>query len=223
MDLFKLEKMKNFLIIFIVLAFKTGYSQIPIEQETEIEYNRGTNFKDVNGVFDKFLGTWVFDDGVDYFKVTFSLQEDFDWNDWGSNPTTYDTIVSRFLYKKNGIIIYDTYNNFPNSNYNPSFDHIIYGYHFSGYVSSIGNSFDQNVNTNNLLLGYSEPTNNYTRCRNAAVKISYSGFSIGSNGTTINWERTFERLESCSRQNTDGSLPDNSDFLIPSTMILVKQ
>lgn len=215
--------MKKFLIIIFLIAFKFAFGQTPIEQESEVQYDRGTQFKDVNNVFDKFIGTWLFDNGTDYFKITFYLQEDFDWGDWGPNPSTYDTIVSRFLYKKNGVTIYDTYNEFPNSIYNPSFDHLIYGYHFSGYVLSIGNTVNQSVNTNKLLLGYSEPTSNYVRCRKAAVKISYSSLSVGSNVPTISWERTFERLESCTRQNTDGSLPDNSDFLIPPVMVLVKQ
>jgi len=104
------KKMKNILKIIIALSFTmVGFGQnniIPVEQGININDGQQENFylKDGNNVLNKFVGTWAFDDGTHYFKITFYKRiKKF------TGITFEDELVSKFLYIENGVTIYDTY------------------------------------------------------------------------------------------------------------------
>lgn len=224
MEMFRLNRKVRLVAAIIFIGSFTGMAQIaPVEDFYTDDFEQGTNFKDINNVYDKFLGTWIYNNGIDYFKITFSKQEDFDYDYWGTNPTTFDIITSNFEYKKNGVTIYNTYTN---PSFHPSsfpYKYLISGYNFtnSSGISLVGNRVK---NTNELFISYSEPTTLSVngRCRGAAVKIAYSDISINSNIPTLNWERVFERVQDC-RGRLGAADGDDSDFVIPPNMVLTKQ
>ncbi len=164
--------------------------------------------KDINNVLDKFLGEWVYDNGTDYVKLTITKAIHVPY---ARNKMYQDELSCKFLYKKNGVTIYDTYNS------------------SDEYLSGVGFYFDLEagaVNTNQYNMVYSEPTINggCYRTRGADLVLSYS-LPNGSNPAELDWVRTYNKNMNVSSSVgcQDGTEPDSSDFKIPSNMTLVKQ
>ena len=141
--------MKNILNLIVILLTNSIFSQtiIPIEQrKNNVELDGQTYYyKDVNGVFNKFLGNWKYQDNATNLtkivEITFYKREMVQSGVGGF----YDEIYARIKYTENGVIIYNTFpENQPVLNKR---DHNILG----GY-------FTNPLNTNNLDLSYySEP------------------------------------------------------------------
>lgn len=140
--------MKNILNLIVILLTNSIFSQtiIPIEQEkTNVEIDGQTYYyKDVNGVFNKFLGNWKYQDNLTnptkIVEITFYKRE-MTSNGFGGYD---DEIYARIKYTENGIVIYNTFpENQPVLN---TRDHNIFG----GY-------FADPYNTNKLNCFYSEP------------------------------------------------------------------
>ncbi|MDH7446347.1 DUF6705 family protein [Aquimarina sp. 2201CG14-23] len=103
--------MKAILKILLVLFAIQGYSQtiIPLEDFENIENRIKTTsdyyYKDVNGVLDKFLGTWRYQTANELFEITFTKKT----NHRSGMGYYEDFLISRYKYVKNGVVIYDTY------------------------------------------------------------------------------------------------------------------
>ena len=125
----------------------------------------------------------------------------------GSNPNKLyeDIILSRFIYKKNGVTIY----------YNNSYD---YYSKEAWYISNLG--FD---NFSKLRLTYSEPSNSSCKRKlkgKATIEHQFSATNVEQlifNRTTLPTHGDFDWT--C----PDGTLYDITPFLIPENMVLTKQ
>ncbi|MDH7446343.1 DUF6705 family protein [Aquimarina sp. 2201CG14-23] len=104
--------MKAILKICILVFTIQSYAQIIIPAEkfgsTENENKTSSSYyyKDVNGVFNKFLGTWRYQTSTELFEITFRKKE----REKTGMGYYEDYIVSRYKYIKNGQTIYNTYN-----------------------------------------------------------------------------------------------------------------
>lgn len=131
---------KIFYIILMALTSQINAQEIiPYEQLKNIDpYQRGGKyFKDVNGVLDKFVGSWKYEDNPSnpskILEVTFYKIENKSFSGYFE-----DYIYAHYKYYENGVEIYNTENL---GNY------FIYGGQFRD---------SQNVNKYNLI--YDEPT-----------------------------------------------------------------
>ncbi|MDH7444083.1 DUF6705 family protein [Aquimarina sp. 2201CG14-23] len=100
--------MKAILKILLVLFAIQSYGQeiIPIENmigHLDLSREDKPYYKDVNGVFNKFIGTWRYQTSNELFEITFTkiTKED-------SGNYYEDQLTSRYKYIKNGEVIYDT-------------------------------------------------------------------------------------------------------------------
>lgn len=195
--------MKKHIYIFslIFISFLTCSAQetlIMLEQQNNIPVSASDNsilyYKDINNTLNKYLGVWVFDDGVKYLKITVikethapkgvdNLYNDDDFE---------DKLVVKLVYKVNGIEKYNT----------------------NGGIA--GNTI---ISPNEIRLNYKEPSLiNCSRQKKGVVKFEY----LNTSNETIIWDRTnilTKKFNKCS----DGTYYDDSDFIIPDNLILEKQ
>jgi len=200
--------MKTILKIILLLIVNIGYSQdniVPIEQthlHDPFEQPK-VYYKDVNGVLNKFIGTWKWQNTttnpIKIFEITFYKNE---MRDEGGISFT-DELKSSFIYTVNGIEMYNTSITGIESWISGSW--IIPN---SSYTTSNGLT----INNTKMELGYSEPIIDNTSLRkNPRGKLIIEYQNI--NGE----ERLVWNVECFLNQN--GSIP----FRIPITMTLVKQ
>lgn len=189
--------MKYILTTILVLTSLGFYQTIvPIEQRKNTDETNGTvyYFKDVNGVFDKFLGNWKYQDQptnpTKVVEITFYKREMVKTGFSGFK----DEIFARIKYTENGVVIYDTFPALqPSLNRR---DHNI-----------SGGSFSEPNNTNLLNIGYySEPGLGGETGR---LKLEYSNLN---NVEKLEWEIITFREE-------NGETP----FRLPYGMTLIKQ
>jgi len=162
----------------------------------------GRYYKDVNGHFNKFIGTWEYNGSDKYLKIQFYKVEAVPtWDD-----TFYDRLCSFIKYKEkqNGqwITIYNTFSTPILTNFN------------FNYNTIQGRGILKN-NTNYVILNYTEPSEG---CRefDGTLKLKYQ---VDSNPPQLIWEREFYLYPNgidC------GDNVDESDFKIPANMILTK-
>jgi len=172
---------------------------IPTPLENRVDYSLteavGKYFKDVNGHFNKFIGTWEYNSSDKYLKVQFYKVEAVPtWDD-----TFYDVLCSFIEYKEkqNGqwITIYNTFGT--PFNYN-----VIQG---SGITKS---------DPNWITLNYTEPSEG---CRQFDGSLNLK-YQVGSNPPQFIWERNFELISDY--RECDNM--DESDFKIPANLVLTK-
>ena len=200
--------MKTILKLIVLFTVSVGYAQdniIHIEDKhlhDPFEQPK-VYYKDVNGVLDKFIGTWKWQNTstnpTKTFEITFYKNE---MRDQGNISFT-DELICNYNYIVNNSIIYDTTLDgistrvlgswiVPNSSYTTS----------SGLV----------INHTKMELGYSEPIIDNTPLRkNPSGKLHLEYQNV--NGE----ERLIWNVECFLDQN--GNIP----FRIPITMILIKQ
>ena len=93
--------------VMIFLAYSNIYAQeiIPLEQKGSHDYNNPEKvyYKDVNHVFDKFLGTWRYETSDESFEITFEKVEKDDRGSYFK-----DFLITKFKYLINGRVIFDT-------------------------------------------------------------------------------------------------------------------
>lgn len=199
--------MKTLIKFFFLVAcsFSLNAQQIPIEQ-----YNQNNNddinnayFKDINGVLDKYVGTWEYNQNGHYFKIQFIKQTNVQQSPPISTSLIqryYDRITARIEYKLNGVTIYNTLNQIGNS---PNW-----------YIRSYASSVRSN---NKIWLHYKEPSNSPCgRKVDGTVNVEYSN----TGGVeTLTWSRTNRSIyPDC--QN--GQTADDTPFQIPANMVLTK-
>lgn len=188
-----------------MLLVSIGYSQeniVPIEERylhDPFEQPK-VYYKDVNGVLDKFIGTWRWQNTAinptKVFEITFSKHIDED------NISSDEGLTSMFKYNNNGSEIYNTYNE-------------RYGYILGSRLvpnSSYTTSNGLTINNTKMELIYSEPIIDGSPLRknpNGKLHLEYQNV----NGE----ERLIWNVECFLDQN--GNIP----FRIPITMTLIKQ
>ena len=199
--------MKNIIKIALLFAAVTGYTQQTIPVEVRYEYNSFEQpkkyFKDLNGVFNKFVGTWKWQNTptnpTKTFEITFYKVEMID----EGNICFSDELYSKLKYVVDGQIIYDTYQN-------------TYGGHISGSI--ISQSLDLNtpqgsfMGYNFMILHYSEPIIDGRPLRKNPTGKLFLEYKNQNNIEKLIWN-----VECFLDQN------DNIPFRIPITMTLIKQ
>ena len=161
-------------------------------------------YKDTNNTLADCVGTWEYNNGTDYFKVTFTLiVKELEWTN-GTEKQYFDRLQAKYIYKKNGIVIYDNtgklYLSISNVNVKPS---------------DLGSAFIKN---SEIIFSYTEPS--FVDCHRRKVGRLKIKKLIGI-PEKISWDRTSDT--SYFYNSYCGDIPpDNSEFLIPANMILTK-
>jgi len=188
-------------IVFLLFIFSAKAQQdiiIPIEDYYgDNSKINNAYFKDVNGLLDKYVGTWEYNQNGHYFRIQFykrianqtptglSVKMKFKW----------DRIYGFFQYKLNGMEIYNT---------RLMSDPFVY--------SDSGSFFMEEFN-----LHYEEPsTSPCGRSIAGKVTLEYSN----ENGIEkLNWSREDRRFGPfCETGQTE----DETPFQVPADMILIK-
>lgn len=123
--------MKNIFRTLILLFGLSSFSQTiePRSIETFYEgvFPNHVYYKDVNSKLNKFVGTWIFNDGTHYFKIQFYKQTYYRETPVGNKKTTIfvDRIIGNYQYKLNGLEIYNVTDN--------SYAHSSSGSFFNGF------------------------------------------------------------------------------------------
>jgi len=200
--------MKKFILIIILLISNTIISQnvIPIENyySSNNMYIDNVYFKDVNNIFNKFVGTWEYNQNGHYFKVVINkLVKVRLYKDMKTVRFT-DKLVCSYIYKFNGVEIYNT--TIPiGQDINSA------RYYIEGHTVENNNSLD---------LFYNEPSStSCDRTKNAKVNITYL-LIRGSLTAKLQWDRVNSRESQGIGCATDDY--DTSDFKIPSNITLTK-
>ena len=97
------------IVLFSIFFITTSNAQekiVPIGSLpfpiSSTEKYKSIYYKDFENKLDKYFGTWVYDNGIDYFKITFSKKERVKCC---RGKMFHDELVSDFVYKKNSIIV----------------------------------------------------------------------------------------------------------------------
>lgn len=197
--------------ILIILALCFGFSNTTNAQETIKPLKGGLPtdndanviyYKDTTNSLDKYFGTWLYDDGTYYFKVTFLKKERVQM---GYTNTFHDELVCKYLLKINNTTVYDTYeaNNIDED--------------MANYI--LGSSIKTE---NKISLFYTEPPLNDGCQRNASGKLEleYMEFVVTPQ---LQWTRVNNGIYGGSIGCADGTQMDTSAFKIPASMTLIKQ
>lgn len=198
--------MKQIFSILLCLFFAQIEAQTIIPSEDYFDHNSENNvyFKDVNHIYDKFLGNWVYSDGPHYLRimVTKKTKVEDGVSSTGRRYKTrkqyYDLIDVEYQYKYNGEEVY----------------HVMYPYRLVNgkllYSSIFGKII---VNPNQLSLYYNEPST--TRCmRNREGELNL-GYEEGK----LHWKRTDKKIQNPESLCENGSF-DESEYRIPSDIFL---
>lgn len=199
--------MKKIAIIVVTIFSNFTFAQqqhpewidVPLEEALDMEYRFRdfTYFKDMNNLLDKFVGTWIYSQGNDYFKITFfklvNQQSDINLRQ------KEDILLSRCEFKQNNLMI------------------------FESYLTNISwVDFLFMINTNKLSLSYQEPS--FTHCtkdRFGSLEIIY--LLDSNNQPILNWTRTDNPVIQIPIPCEGSTTADTTNFLAPANMILRKQ
>ncbi len=104
---------KIFLLSAIILVFVQCKAQSHIVNSTDCDsyFDRSSGDyyeKDLNGLLDKYIGTWKWISGNKEFTLTLIKQVKHHYHETGNDNYYKDRIVGYYTYKENGILIADT-------------------------------------------------------------------------------------------------------------------
>ncbi|SHF84556.1 hypothetical protein SAMN05444377_1247 [Flavobacterium fontis] len=203
-------KKKIFSILLIMISFiMQGQTVKPIEQYFDLIDQDNVYFKDVNNLFDKFLGEWEATNGLHYvkIKITKSIKvEQGLTNNYRRLMTKkrfFDIIHIDYTYIYNGTTIYNVTMPYPVLNGK------ILSSEIFGYI----------IINNNLTLDlfYNEVTNECNRDKTGNLKLTY----INSVTPQLNWERTEKQILMPDSFCT-GNQIDTSPYKIPANLTFIK-
>jgi hypothetical protein len=98
--------MKNLITTILIIFASSCKAQtpiIPIYDAGPMDIN-GAYYKDTDNFYNQFVGTWVFNDGTTYLKVTFKLKTMFHVNNAFNNYYT-DYLIGEYEYKVNNVSV----------------------------------------------------------------------------------------------------------------------
>jgi len=202
----------NFLLLFLFFSVTQNIKAQPvyfIPKPIENWDNEDTDedigyYKDINGHFDKFIGTWEYNGNYKYLKIEFYKVEKISvWDD-----LFYDMLFSFIEYKEkqNGqwITIYNTFGRPPVTAFNyDDHDEEIEG----------GRIIDSNF----IFLSYAEPLLEECKKRRGHLRLKYQ---IGSNPPQFIWERPF--IMHVTDRDRECIGIEREPFRIPANLVLTK-
>ena len=203
-----MKNLKNILTLFFFITINFVFSQQvikPIESlvsDKEHE-NPNTYYMDgIEGNLQACVGTWIYDNGTDYFKAVITKSKVL----YGEKYNIYiDQLFIKYEYRKNGIWKY----------YNTSPFNIP-----AGANTQASDITSASVKNNRISFYYDEPS--FTSCRRR--KTGFLELQLMSGATNqLQWSRTTDTRYFNSWPCSDGTPLDDSAFIIPANMILVKQ
>jgi len=156
------------LILLIITLQSSAQIIIPIEQEknyNSLENSNSYYYKDINGVFNKFIGRWKYQTGNEVVELLIFKLEKHNFGNYFQ-----DQICIQFKYTKNGVILINTLNN---SAYN--------------YLIS-GGRFKNPNNVNQIHFIYLEPNQDFEN-KHQWLDIEYLSTL---NGPQLHWVAFFE-------------------------------
>lgn len=179
----------------------------PIEDYLHDIYTNQPNtyYKDTDNKLQNLVGTWIYDNGTDYFMITF-YKNKVQMNEKYS--VYLDVLTSNFLYKKNEVVIYDNYgtNNYSKYQVLPNTK-----------PSEIESNFIRN---RTVFFSYSEPSaNDCHRSKIGDLGIIYND----KPQPKIHWKRTSGNGYFHEMPCDISIASDDFDFVIPEEMVLIKQ
>lgn len=194
-------------LLLITFSVKAQEIVRPIEDRLRNNYMDYPNsyYKDTNNKLQNLVGSWVYDNGSDYFKITFYKEkviENEHYNVFG------DKLFAKFLYKKDGRIIYDNYGT---NSYSRE----------QGFINTKPSEIQSNFVVNYTIgFYYTEPSTNdcHRRRKVGSLDIIYNN----GNPAKLSWKRTTDTGYFRTRPCSNGVEPDDSDFVIPEDMVLTK-
>ncbi|MEZ4838343.1 DUF6705 family protein [Flavobacterium sp.] len=199
------------LLIFTFITFRAQEIIVPLENQftyNELNTSSPIYYKDVNNTLTKFLGNWIYNDGINYLKISITKKLHQQKGFPGFNDRNFEDYLSiTMIYKINNTEIYNT-------TPVPPTDGLIYG----NIIKS----------SNKVELNYNEPTSSCRRQKDADLILEFipdGGLSFLDNPTgTLKWKRK-NRLNQIAPQTTcpDGTLVDSSSFIIPNELILDRE
>ena len=205
--------MKKYIWIVTLLTYVGLYSQetiIPLEERytNELPFSN-LYFKDVTGYLNKYIGTWEYSSSSVYLKVKFYKMPHAKGGFGTYEDIFEDELRSYILYKvlENGTWI-TKYNTFAVALITDD----------DANSRSIRGNFK--TYDDKLSLSYTEPT---THCRRRkAASLDLKVFDENGIGK-LKWDRKMPRNNRIGDGVCpDGTLWDESDFIIPANMILTK-
>lgn len=106
------KKMKNIITIILVLFSLKSVAQSPILDLHTNTFDGVTNtyYKDIEGFYKQFVGTWEYTDGVQTIRMRFEKREMFP-SDFNSKNYYVDYLVGEAQYAKNGLYLLNSFNN----------------------------------------------------------------------------------------------------------------
>jgi hypothetical protein len=201
-----MKKAKKIISVFILLFICNTYAQTikPLSDAlTDSMLLDNVYYKDTNNTLANCVGTWEYSNGIDYFKVIFTLSvKELEWTN-GTKKQYFDRLKAKYIYKKNGIVIYDNTG--------------------QTYASSTVNTKPSDLESFSIknlgiYFSYTEPS--FVDCHRRKVGDLTIKRIMGI-PSKMSWART---TTTSYFQNSycDDIPPDNSEFLIPANMILTK-
>ena len=155
------------LILFLpICSIAQTLEQRPIETFYQPNQPNHVYYKDVNNLLDKYVGTWVYDDGTHYFRIEFFKQTFFRETPMSNTKITIytDKIYGHYQYKLNGVEVYNVTDS-------------------QSAIATAGAFTSQG-----FFIFFKEPSNNACG-RNIIGEVTMS-YSITNNIEKINWTRT---------------------------------
>jgi len=220
---YKIMKTKKKLILIVFLLFtlmQNINAQIfdfipkPLEQWGNNGPPTPGYYKDINGHFNKFIGTWEYSSSDRYLKVQFykvekiSIWDNIFLDDDFVNDLFRDMLFSFVEYKEkqNGqwITIYNTFGTQPIN---------VFSYHNRGREIEGGHI----INSNFIFLGYSEPLSEECKKLRGTLNLKYQA---ESNPPQISWERD-PVIYVTDRPRKCVDIEEES-FKIPANLVLTK-
>lgn len=194
------------LIILCVISCKTSQEIVQPLDNYHKSYgykeNPNTYYKDTKNELQKFVGTWIYDNGKYYFRITI-FKEKVIKNK--KNKVYVDMLFTKFIYKNRGRIIYDNYGT-------NSYDQ------YPGLVNTKPSRLNSNFVKNDTLTFYYDEPSDYRRRRDQTLHITYSSDTVPK----LYWKRTTkpQRIYGGRVNCMNGLTIDNFDLTIPTDMVL---
>jgi len=216
----KIMDTKKIVIVFVLfLVMQNINSQIlivptrPLENRLDYPQNAPGYYKDVNGHFDKFIGTWEYNGSDKYLRIEFykvekvSISGYFSIDDDGGD-IFYDMLFSFIEYKEkqNGqwITIYNTFGKEPVTDFT-----------YYGHNSAIEGG--RIIDSNFIFLSYSEPLLEECKKGRGTLDLKYQ---LGSNPPQLLWERDPVVYVTDRERKCYGI--EREPFKIPANLVLTK-
>lgn len=203
--------MKNTFYIIVLSLFTSLTIQAQTPTQTvdlyDYDYNLGyaTNgvyYKDTQGYFNQYLGTWLYTNGTTSLKITFQKKYFIQQN---SGTYFTDNLIGEYEYIVNGVTVFNTLSNL-NTNHTSPYDYNMFN------SSRIPNDdcYQCTMPRQRIIMRYDEPTNDnemldgtfimHTIIQNGQTKLYVKLNTNYNNG--LSWSKTDPDLPATTTQLT---------------------